>query len=451
MFDVDRLAEAVTEPSARGIAAAVGRLISDGSCPTGTRLPTVREVSRRLGLSPTTVSDAWQRLARFGLVEGRGRLGTFVTPRTRTGGARRYRSMTSAAGHVDLDLSTGSPDPLLLPDIVAAVGRLPADSMATNYWDRPVLPVLEDLLRGRQPFDAQSLTVVDGALDALERVASWALVLGDRVIVENPAFPPLLDLLDLLGVEVIPVGSDDEGMDPVEFAAALELHPRAVFLQPRAHNPTGRSLSGGRAAQLAGLLAGTSTLVVEDDHSGDISTSANISLGTWLPDRTVRITSFSKSHGPDLRLAAVAGPHDVIDAVVERRAIGPAWSSRILQGVLAALLEDPVAVATVARAREAYSVRRQALVCALGEHGVEVGGSDGINLWVPTDDERTSTVSLAARSIGVAPGFPFESAPLPSEHIRVTVSMVREDVQAVAAALAEAVQGRRSSGRHQSR
>jgi DNA-binding transcriptional MocR family regulator len=141
----------------------------------------------------------------------------------------------------------------------------------------------------------------------------------------------------------------------------------------------------------------------------------------------------------------------VIDAVVERRAIGPAWSSRILQGVLAALLEDPLAVATVARAREAYSVRRHALVCALAEHGVEVGGSDGINLWVPTDDERTSTVSLAARSIGVAPGFPFESAPLPSEHIRVTVSMVREDVHAVAAALAEAVRGRRSSGRHQSR
>ncbi len=451
MFDIEQLAEAVTEPSARGIAAAVGRLISDGTCEAGTRLPTVREVSRRLGLSPTTVSDAWQRLARFGLVEGRGRLGTFVTPRTRTGGARRYRSMTSAAGHVDLDLSTGSPDPLLLPDIVAAVGRLQAASMATNYWERPVLPALEELLRERQPFAAESLTVVDGALDALDRVATWALGLGDRVIVENPAFPPLLDLLDLVGAEVIPVGGDDEGMDPVAFAKALELRPRAVFLQPRAHNPTGRSMSTARAEQLAGLLAGHSTLVVEDDHSGDISTSPNLSLGRWLPERTVRITSFSKSHGPDLRLAAVAGPHDVIDAVVERRAIGPAWSSRILQGVLAALLEDPVAVSTVERARETYCVRRHALVAALHEHGVEVGGSDGINLWVPTEDERSSTVSLAARSIGVAPGFPFEAAPLPTEHIRVTVSMVRDDVQSVAAALAEAVQGRRSSGRHQSR
>jgi DNA-binding transcriptional MocR family regulator len=243
VFDVDQLAEAVTEPSARGIAAAVGRLISDGTCAAGTRLPTVREVSRRLGLSPTTVSDAWQRLARFGLVEGRGRLGTFVTPRTRSGGARRYRSMASAAGHVDLDLSTGSPDPLLLPDVLSAVGRLPAASMATNYWDRPVLPALEELLRDRQPFAAESLTVVDGALDALDRVASWALALGDRVIVENPTFPPLLDLLDLVGAEVIPVSCDDEGMDPAEFSAALALRPSTVTTTRTVPKPGGATTS----------------------------------------------------------------------------------------------------------------------------------------------------------------------------------------------------------------
>jgi DNA-binding FadR family transcriptional regulator len=83
---LDELAGAVTEPSARGIAAAAGRLIGEGTFPPGTRLPTVREVSRALGLSPTTVSDAWQRLARSGVIEGRGRLGTFVMPRTRPAG-----------------------------------------------------------------------------------------------------------------------------------------------------------------------------------------------------------------------------------------------------------------------------------------------------------------------------------------------------------------------------
>ncbi len=445
------LVAAVGEPSARGIAAAAGRLISEGTLPPGTRLPTVREVSRRLGLSPTTVSDAWQRLARSGVIEGRGRLGTFVTPRTRSGGPRRYRSMTAAAGHVVLDLSTGSPDPELLPDAVSAVARVPRASMATNYWDHPVLPQLEELLWERQPFPAEALTVVDGALDALDRVASWAVGLGDRVVVENPTFPPLLDLLDLLGAEVIPVASDEDGIVVTALAGVLDLRPRAVFLQPRAHNPTGRSMSAARAAELAAVLGGSGALIVEDDHSGDISTSPDVSLGTWLPERTIRITSFSKSHGPDLRLAAVAGPHEVIGAVVERRSLGPAWSSRILQGVLAVLLTDPVAVAAVARAREVYRDRRTRVVGALRELGVETTGCDGINLWVTARDERAALVSLAAQGIGAAPGSPFEVTALGDEHIRLTVGLVRSGFDDLAATIADAVQGRRPTGRHQSR
>jgi DNA-binding transcriptional MocR family regulator len=449
--NVDVVAEAITEPSARGIAAAVGRLISDGTLVPGARLPTVREVSRRLGLSATTVSDAWQRLARSGVIEGRGRLGTFVAPRTRSGGPRRYRSITATGGHVELDLSTGSPDPALLPDAVAAVARVPRASMATNYWDRPVLPALEELLWHRQPFEAEALTVVDGALDALDRVASWAVGLGDRVVVENPAFPPLLDLLDLLGAELVPVDVDDEGMVLDQLVTALELRPRAVFLQPRAQNPTGYSMSSARAEALAGAMAGSAVLVVEDDHSGEISTSPNVSLGTWMPERTVRITSYSKSHGPDLRLAAVAGPHELINAVVERRSLGPAWSSRILQGVLAVLLTDRAALATVEDARETYRDRRSRVVRLLGELGVQTTGRDGINPWVTTHDERAALVALAAQGIGAAPGSPFEVAPLGAEHVRLTVGLVRDRFDTVATAVADAALGRRGARSHQSR
>ncbi|HAN35327.1 MAG TPA: GntR family transcriptional regulator, partial [Acidimicrobiaceae bacterium] len=59
--------------------------------------------------------------------------------------------------------------------------------------------------------------------------------------------------------------------------------------------------------ELAALLANSDALVVEDDHSGDIASGALVSLGKWLPQRTVHIRSYSKSHGPDLRLAAVGG------------------------------------------------------------------------------------------------------------------------------------------------
>jgi DNA-binding FadR family transcriptional regulator len=64
--------------AARRIAATIGRLITSGDLPVGTRLPTVRELSRRLGVSPTTVSEAWRSLADVGAIETRGRSGTYV-------------------------------------------------------------------------------------------------------------------------------------------------------------------------------------------------------------------------------------------------------------------------------------------------------------------------------------------------------------------------------------
>jgi DNA-binding transcriptional regulator YhcF (GntR family) len=70
---------AVEDRSARGIAAAVGRLISAGRLPAGTRLPTVRALAAGLGLAVNTVARAYKELEADGLVATEGRRGTRVT------------------------------------------------------------------------------------------------------------------------------------------------------------------------------------------------------------------------------------------------------------------------------------------------------------------------------------------------------------------------------------
>ena len=92
------------------------------------------------------------------------------------------------------------------------------------------------------------------------------------------------------------------------------------------HEVLGRSAFVSLSATAIALaLAGTKTLVVEDDHANDISPAPLVSVGHWLPARTVHIRSFSKSHGPDLRLAAIGGAGDVVTAVANRRRLGPGW------------------------------------------------------------------------------------------------------------------------------
>ena len=434
------IAGAVGDRSARGIAAAVSRLVTAGRLPAGARLPTVRDVARELGVSPTTVSEAWQSLGRAGAIQTRGRSGTFVAGPVAPRRSWRYSQLGGPAAAVSRDLSSGIPDHDLLPELTGALRRIGDGRLTSSYLDAPVLPRLEAVLRDRWPFRPERLTVVDGALDALDRIIGVTVRFGDHVLVENPAFAPLLDLLQTVGATVVGVPIDDQGLVPSALGDALaEYRPVALFLQPRAHNPTGVSMTAARAADLAAVLEPfPEVVVVEDDHAGDIATAPPVSLGQFRPGGTVHVASFSKSHGPDLRLAAIGGPARVVSAVADRRLLGPGWSSRLLQAVLMDLLTDPAAVTQVAAARDAYASRRDNLLRALTVRGASATAADGINLWLTVDDQQIAMVMLAAHGIAVAPGAPFCVTPLAADHVRVTAGLVAGDVDDLADALASA-------------
>lgn len=442
---MDDIVAAIDDRTPQGIAAAISRLVTTDRLAAGTRLPTVRELARALGTSPGTVSGAWQALAGLGVIESRGRLGTFVRASPR--GSHRYAQIAGhhvgdgAAGAGDgfrLDLASGTPDPLLLPDLGPALARVGGRAHTTSYLEDPVHPALGAWLSQTWPFPAEALTIVDGALDALDRVAAELVRFGDRVLVENPTFPALLDILEQRGAAVVPMEIDECGVRPDAVAAGLDAEPVALFLQPRAQNPTGASMTARRARELARVLKGREVVVVEDDHSGDIAQVPDVSVGRHLPAACVHIRSYSKSHGPDLRVAAVGGPARVVRPLVARRQLGPGWTSRLLQGVLVDVLHDPTAADSVAHAGRVYAQRRDALRKALARRGVDSTPGDGVNLWVAVGDERAALVTLAAAGIRVSPGGPFMITALGGDHVRVTTAMLRDAVDDVASHLAAA-------------
>lgn len=434
---VSTIKERLEAPSARSLAQAVSRSIRDGALAPGTKLPPIRVLATGLGLSPTTVSAGWALLARSGAIRTDGRRGTTVAALQQPAPGR-YRRALERQLEFALDLSTGTPDPGLLPNLGAALSELTTAGIPGNYLDDPVLPGLLDVLRAQWPYLPEELMVVDGAMDGLDLVSRSLLRFGDRVVVEHPCFPPLLDLLESIGVDVVGVPVDDFGLCPEPLAEALCGPIAAVFLQPRAQNPTGASMSEERARNLATILAQAGVPVVEDDSAGAVAASVPISLGSWIPDQVIHIRSFSKSHGPDLRLAAMGGPSTLLREVLHRRQLGQGWSSRLLQRVLLNLLTDPAKLADVDRAREEYTRRRDTLVAALIARGVQVASGDGLNLWVPVNDESAAIVRLASQGIGVTPGSPFEVLPGRGAHVRVTVGLVAQGQEDLAEILAAA-------------
>ena len=169
-----------------------------------------------------------------------------------------------------------------------------------------------------------------------------------------------------------------------------------------------------------------------------------------MPEQVLHIRSFSKSFGPDLRIAALSGPPQLLSPVRHTRALGQGWTSRLLQHLLVTLLESPAALGQVARARAEYARRRELVVQRLAERGIEVGGTDGINIWVPVRDEAAAVLRLASQGIAVTPGSPFSVDRRARErgHIRVTTGLIDHDQVRIADLIADAADASAWSAQH---
>jgi DNA-binding transcriptional MocR family regulator len=416
--------------NATEISASVEAAIRGGELAPGDHLPPVRALAQELGVSPTTVASAYRELRRRGITTGAGRGGTQIRPAPPVG-IRGYQRPPDGAR----DLLTGAPDPSLLPALPGHPGG------ARLYADAQVSPRLRDLATEQltaDGIDAASLAVTGGALDGIERVLSTWLTPGDRVAVEDPGHAVTFDLIAAMGLVAVPVPVDDYGMRPAGLAAALDRGTGAVIFTPRAQAATGAAWDASRAAELRSVLdRHPSAAVIEDDHAGPV---AGIPVHSVCggADRWVNVRSVSKSLGPDLRLAVLAGDEATIGRVAGRQALGTGWVSFQLQETVADLWHDPA----IARAARVYAGRREALLAALASHGIPViGGRSGMTCWIPVTDEDRVTAAITAAGWAVAPGRRFRIAAPPG--VRICFATLTEaEAAPFAAGLARALRTR---------
>lgn len=397
----------------------------------------MRELAVRLEVNPNTVAAAYRILRERGVIETAGRRGSRIRPRPPS---TARGSMRVEAPPGVRDLGDGSPDPALLPRLGEAFAAV-AERYAREpglYGEAPVDTEFAALARAAMDADgvpAGPVAAASGSLDAIERVLVAHLRPGDLVAVEDPGWGGLLDLVPALGMRPVSVALDDEGPLPDALEAALRAGARAVVVTDRAQNPTGAAVSEGRAAELRAVLAGhPEVLLIEDDHGHAIVDLPVYPLA-GVTDRWAFVRSTAKAYGPDLRVAVLTGDAVTVDRVSGRQRLGPGWVSRLLQRTVVHLWRtgsvDPREVA------RSYAGRRDALVRALGERGVEAYGRSGMNVWVPVSDETGAVAGLLQAGWAVAPGARFRiDAP---QAIRITVSPLTDaDIKPLADAVARA-------------
>ncbi|WAL83696.1 aminotransferase class I/II-fold pyridoxal phosphate-dependent enzyme [Pandoraea sp. XJJ-1] len=435
MTDEDRTSKLVSriqDRSPAGIAVEIANLIRNGNLPIGTQLPSVRDLATALGVSPSTVSSAWRQLRAHRMVSGSRRNGVWVQGDQTSLRPVRYEGRGNFGPYAVTDLRLATPDRELLPPLQQALVHATNAKNLHSYAREVITPSLRDAVEAVWPYEAPAFIATNGGYDGLYLALISSVLPGAYVAVETPATVRILDIVDKVGARSIPVECDDEGPLPESLAAALKLKPSAFVFQPGSHATTGRALSKKRIAALTALLKKSDTLIIEDDGFGLISPEPATSFGKSFPERTVHIKSFSKSHGPDLRLAVMSGTAHVIDQVRGYRNFREGWTTRLLQEAVAWLLQDTESVACVERARAIYAQRNAALSRALTERQIP-HSAGGLVAWVPVPSEQNALVTLASRGIAVNPGSP--SALTKTAHLRIATGQLSNDFDRVADAV----------------
>ncbi|MHA3738908.1 aminotransferase-like domain-containing protein [Pseudomonas sp. Eth.TT006] len=372
-----------------GITDWIGR---SGVAPS-TRLPSVRQIARANLLSQSCVAEACERLVAQGLLCARQGAGFMVAAAPlNAGGSHRLSGFDYVSPVGGLHLGEGG-----LPqgwresdDLSYAIRQVARTDMAClfNYSSPLGLPALREQIVKRltlidiQADDDQVLTTA-GASHALDLLVRTLLKAGDCVVVENPGYAPLFELLRLHGVQLLEVRRTPSGPDPQALEALLkQFRPVAMFVNSHHHNPTGSCLTPGVAQQILQLCSAHDVQLIEDDVYADLHNGNGVRLAA-LDERVIYVGSFSKTLSSSLRVGFICTRPALIVRLARVKMISSLGASGFNEAVLASLLGSGAYRKMVQRQRQRLNTDRVAALQALEDADWEVFGKPcgGLFIW----------------------------------------------------------------------
>jgi DNA-binding transcriptional MocR family regulator len=259
--------------------------------------------------------------------------------------------------------------------------------------------------------DAGQVMVANGSLEAGAMLFEHLLGPGDRVVVEQPTYDRTLLMLRKLGVELVPVGLEDDGLDLAAFEAALAAGPiKLAHVIPNFHNPAGCTLSAEKRVRLVELAAAHGFWIFEDDPYRELPFEGE-ALETMLSidqaDRVIHASSFSKTVSPGVRVGYLAGPAGEIGKLAKRANETYISPNMLAESIVLELCRSGGLDKNIAFVKGALKERRDTLVRALREQLPEaefVVPGGGYFLWLDLA-EGTDTTALQAEAKGEGVAF----------------------------------------------
>jgi GntR family transcriptional regulator / MocR family aminotransferase len=360
--------------------------IVEGRVAEGQLLPPTRELARRLSVSRSTVSTAYDRLIGEGFAIGKVGSGTRVAPNlARPAAVRRTHRASLRPRHIwdsvtlptdtrrraDYDFRTGIPDASMFPYQTwrRLMNRaLRPMALEDGMYGKPGgHPALREAIarhvgmsRGIHA-DPQDVIVTAGTQQAVDLIARVLVAPGDRVAVEDPGYGPPRRLFRTLGLRVSGVPVDHEGLT----VDAIPMDTRLVYVSPSHQFPLGTTTSLRRRIALAAWADRTGGAIIEDDYDSEFRFGDRPIEPVKVLDRADRVIlvgSFSKTMLPALRLGYMIVPRSIGHAVEAAKYLADWHTPTATQLAMAWFLSSGAFARHVRRTRTAYQARHRRII-----------------------------------------------------------------------------------------
>jgi len=391
------------------IADALAADILSGTLAPGAQLPTQRSLADILGIDFTTVSRAYAEARRRGLIEGRVGQGTFV---------RRQSGNTAPSAPSGLiDMSMNLPPRIDDADLAARMwsgiaelessggidlllryqepGGTAPDKAAGALWLANRLPGVT----------AERVLVCPGTQGALLALAGFLATPGGVICCEALTYPGFRAAAALLGIRLVPLAMDGEGLSPEAFDEACRKEaPKALYCTPTFHNPTTATMSLDRRKAIVAVARQHGVPIIEDDAYGFLPRHSLPPLASLAPECVYYIAGLAKCLSPALRTAYLVPPTmRLVPRIVGAIRAVASISSPLTVAVATRWIQNGTATAVLAALRS-EAIIRQEIAQMLLPPASFVAKPESFHLWLslPAAWTRAEFVArLRAAGIGV--------------------------------------------------
>jgi DNA-binding transcriptional MocR family regulator len=418
------------------IVSSIEEALSHGTFAAGTALPSIRGLAKQHGLSAYTVAEAYQRLVSLGLIASRPGAGYRVAtvaaqaPAGPVWNAPRLNAawlLSDVFADQSIPIKAGCgwiPNDWInesgLQHALRTVSRTPGPRIG-GYGHPYGLASLREyigasLRRYSLAVGSAEILLTEGATQALDLIVRTLLRPGDTVIVEDPCYCNLLQILKLAFVNVVSVPRTVDGIDSAQLEAVIDAHrPKGLFINTVLQNPSGSSLSVSSAFRVLQITDRTGLWVVEDDISRELAPPGAPSLAAMEGlQRVIYVSGFSKTITPAARVGYIAANRELVAKLALTKMAVGLTSSEITERTVANVLIEGHYDRHVAHIRERLFNAHKRVAESMRRAGLEIfhEPNAGLFLWaklpIRAEASLAVTTEALAKGIWLAPGSYFQ-------------------------------------------